>query len=166
MPPDAAPGERPARTIWTVGHSTHTAHALVALLQAYGIELVADVRSFPVSRKNPQHNREVLSEALARSGIAYEWLGESLGGYRKGGYEAHMQTPRFAEGLARLESLAAEKATAIMCAEKLFFRCHRRHIADALVRRGWRVVHIFDERRAQPHKPRGDQPTLPFDEGA
>jgi len=127
---------------------------------------VADVRSFPVSKKNPQHNREPLGAALARAGIEYEWLGESLGGYRKGGYQAHMLTPQFAEGLEHLETLAAEKATAIMCAERLFFRCHRRHIADALVRRGWRVVHIFDERRAQPHKPRGDQPTLPFDAGA
>jgi len=77
-----------------------------------------------------------------------------------------MQTRTFAAGLERLAELAAGEPTAVMCAEKLFFRCHRRYIADALVRLGWRVVHIFDERRAQPHKPRGDQPALPFDDRA
>ena len=158
--------DRPARTIWTVGHSTLSADGFVALLRAHGIRLVADVRRFPVSKKNPQHNREALRAALAEAGIGYEWLGESLGGYRKGGYEAHMQTRTFAAGLERLAELAAGEPTAVMCAEKLFFRCHRRYIADALVRLGWRVVHIFDERRAQLHKPRGDQPALPFDDRA
>ena len=153
------------RTIWTVGHSTLGRDELVALLRGYGVACVADVRRFPKSRRNPQFDREELEQALPAAGVRYVWMGEGLGGYRTGGYEAHTRTPGFAAALGELEALAAEHATAVMCAEKLFFRCHRRFIADALVRRGWRVIHIIDERRAHEHKLRGEtaDPELPFD---
>jgi uncharacterized protein (DUF488 family) len=153
------------RTIWTVGHSTLAQDELIALLEAYEIATVADVRSFPRSRKNPQFNREALEGALPAANIRYTWMGEGLGGYRHGGYAAHMETSVFAAALAELERAAGTSSTAVMCAEKLFFRCHRRFIADALVRRGWCVVHIIDARRAQTHKPRDEGPELPFQDG-
>jgi len=154
------------KTIWTVGHSTLGQDELASLLAAYEIHALVDVRSFPRSRKNPQFDREALDQALPTAGIRYVWMGEGLGGYRDGGYEAHMRTAAFATALAELEAVANSSPTAVMCAEKLFFRCHRRFIADALVRRGWRVVHIFDARRAQGHKLREPDPELPFEPGA
>ena len=150
-------------TIWTVGHSTLGQDELASLLTSYEIACLVDVRSFPRSRRNPQHDREALARALPEVGIRYVWMGTGLGGYRKGGYEAHTRTAVFAEALAELEATAKEHATAVMCAEKLFFRCHRRFIADALTRRGWRVVHIIDERRAHMHRLRDRGSELPFE---
>ncbi len=149
-------------TIWTIGHSTLPQSGLVALLHAYGVITLVDVRSFPRSRKNPQFNRDELERSLPDAEICYVWLGHELGGFRKGGYEAHATTCQFAAGIAALEQLAAAAPTAFMCAEKLFFRCHRRFIADELVRRGWTVIHIFDAARSQPHKLRQTTPELPF----
>ena len=147
FPAASPPGPR----IYSIGHSTRTLEELVAVLRHYGIERVVDIRHFPASRHNPQFNREQLEAALPAAGIEYRWLVQ-LGGYRSGGYLAHMETAEFAEGLAELERLARERPTAFMCAEIKWFQCHRRRVADVLAERGWQVIHIFTEKRAEPHR--------------
>lgn len=132
------------KLIYSIGHSTRSLDELVALLTAHNVEALADVRRFPRSRHNPQFNREALERELPARGIEYHWLGEALGGFR-GGYTDYMSTEDFKRGLAKLEEIARGKRMAFMCAEKLFFRCHRRSIADALVERGWRVLHIIEK---------------------
>jgi uncharacterized protein (DUF488 family) len=156
-----------AREILTVGHSTHPIERFAALLEGAGVEMIADVRRFPGSRRHPQFAREALDATLGRAGIAYEWLGEELGGRRRArpdspndawrvgafrGYADHMQGAEFARGLARLEALAGERRTAFMCAEGDWRRCHRRLIADALSARGWRVVHVLPDGRRADHE--------------
>ncbi len=131
-------------TIYTVGHSNRSLEEFIALLRGNKIGAVADVRRFPYSRLNPQFNRENLEKALKAAGIEYVWLGNELGGYRTGGYEEYLRTQEFQKGLEKLEFLAYHKRTAVMCAEKLWFRCHRRFIADELVQRGWEVLHLVD----------------------
>ncbi len=130
--------------IYTVGHSNRSLDEFISLLRSHKIRVVADVRRFPYSRHNPQFNQENLKKALKTVGIEYVWLGNELGGYRTGGYEEHIKGEEFQKGLERLEFLAFHKRTAIMCAEKLWFRCHRRFIADELVQRGWEVLHIVE----------------------
>ncbi|MCS7315955.1 MAG: DUF488 domain-containing protein [Bryobacterales bacterium] len=139
--------------IYSIGHSTRKLEELIAVLKHYGIRCLVDIRHFPASRHNPQFNREELERALPAAGIEYRWLVE-LGGYRSGGYLVHMLTPEFAAGLAELERLARERPTAFMCAEIKWFQCHRRRVADALAERGWQVVHIFTEKRADTHRPK------------
>lgn len=107
-----------------------------------GVTQLVDVRHFPRSRRNPQVNKEVLERELPARGIAYFWEGETLGGFRTGGYQAYMTTPGFAQGIARLEQLVDQAPTAIMCAEIVWFRCHRRFIAREMAARGYRVTHI------------------------
>jgi uncharacterized protein (DUF488 family) len=156
-----------AREIFTIGHSTHPAERFVALLRHHGMELVCDVRRFPASRRNPQFNADALRESLEQAGIAYEAFGEELGGRRKPrpggppsqwrnpafrGYAEYMETPESAAGLERLEALASERRAVIMCAEGDWRRCHRRLIADALSRRGWRVIHIRPNGRTEAHQ--------------
>jgi len=137
---------RPA--VYTVGSGTRTLEEFLDLLRLLGIELLVDVRHFPGSRRFPHFGREALAAALADAGIGYVWLGEDLGGYRPGGYERHMETQAFERGLTRLEDLARAHTVAVMCAERLPWRCHRRFIADRLVARGWNVVHAIDARHA------------------
>jgi uncharacterized protein (DUF488 family) len=124
-------------------------------LRAHAIQRLADVRRYPVSRRQPHFTRDALALALPRAGIHYVHLGE-LGGHREErpgsphtalagafrGYADHMQTPEFARGVARLEALARERRTALMCAEARFEDCHRRFLCDALLARGARVVHV------------------------
>ncbi|RMG65826.1 MAG: DUF488 domain-containing protein [Calditrichaeota bacterium] len=136
-----------AGRIFTVGTSNRTEQAFLALLRAYGIEQLVDVRRFPTSQRFPHFKKEALAAACRSAGLHYLWLGDLLGGYRKGGYEAYMQTPGFAQGLNRLERLAQEHPTAFCCSERLPWKCHRRFIARALESRGWQVVHILDEDR-------------------
>jgi uncharacterized protein (DUF488 family) len=153
-------------TIWTIGHSTRTMDEFVAVLKAYGIETVVDVRTVPRSRKNPQFNKDELERGMPDSGIEYVHA-KDLGGLRKPskeslnagwqnesfrGFADYMQTPEFTDALARLMELAAEKRAAIMCAELLPWRCHRSLIADALLTRGFEIAEIFDEHKSQPHK--------------
>ncbi|MEM4389035.1 MAG: DUF488 domain-containing protein [Candidatus Micrarchaeia archaeon] len=138
-------------TIWSIGHSTRSIVELIELLKHYGIEVVADVRRFPISRKFPWFARKSLSQILPANGINYIWLGEELGGFRKGGYEAFAETGEFATAVAELANLAKKKRVAVLCAEKLWWRCHRRYIANALAQQGWEVVHIFDKKRSEPH---------------
>jgi uncharacterized protein (DUF488 family) len=158
--------KKSAIVIYTVGHSTLQAEELAAILEAHRIECVADVRSYPGSRKFPQFNRETLAGFLDGHKIEYVWL-NSLGGRRGASqkpspntglrnasfrnYADYMLTSEFAEGIQQLLQKAAQKPTAVMCAEKLFFRCHRRLISDYLTAQGVEVVHIYDEKRVQKH---------------
>ena len=92
-----------------------------------------------------------MEKALPASGIGYLWLGDLLGGLRREGYVDFMETPGFAAGLSKLIEAASAGPTAFLCAEKDFRKCHRRYIAEALVKKGWDVRHIVDERTAEPH---------------
>lgn len=144
------------RTIYTIGHSTRSAEEFLSLLADPGIQLVADVRAFPSSRRHPQFNQAALAAWLREAGIDYRHLrglggrrepvpGSPNGGWKETafqGYADHMRTPEFQDALAELEALAGERPTAIMCAEAVWWRCHRRLIADALVVRGWRAQHL------------------------
>lgn len=140
------------KIIYSIGHSTHPIDDFIQLLFAYQIELVADVRRFPSSKKNPQFQLDQLKSKLTLSGIDYRWLGEGLGGFRTGGYPLYMQSEPFLHGIEQLIAIVQTKRTSIMCAEKLFFRCHRRFIADHLTQLGWHVVHILDETHTYPHQ--------------
>ena len=135
---------------WTVGTSNRSLEEFLGLLEAYQIEAIADVRRFPMS-KHKHFKQENLKACLKQRGIAYHHVTE-LGGYRKGGYTKYMRTAEFEVGLRYVEQLAASQRVAIMCAELLFFRCHRRFIADALKQRGHTVLHIIDEKRIEEHK--------------
>ena len=152
--------------VWTVGHSTRTLIKLVTVLQAYDIELIADVRRFPGSRRLPQFGAVELEQGLSASGIGYKWF-PSLGGRRQPdsnspngawtnaafrGYADHTTTDEFAEGLHDLLVLAGGLRTAVMCAEVLWWRCHRRIISDVLVSVGYDVIHIRDEASSETHK--------------
>ena len=156
--------------IYTVGHSMRTADELVTVLRDAGVQALADVRRFPASRRHPQHNRGALERALPEAGIAYVWLGESLGGRlrqtvpaersRNNGWDVPafryyadaMSTPEFRAGIAALEALARSHPAAFMCAERLWWQCHRRLIADRLTVGGWSVVHLLDVGKQQPHR--------------
>ena len=163
-PPDVSRASG-ARAIFTIGHSTHALGQLVSLLQARRVAVVADVRAFPGSRRMPHFGREQLERSLPREGIEYLHLSE-LGGRRRAlsrspnggwrndsfrGYADHMQSGDFQAGLRRVEELARERRTALMCAEALWWRCHRRLIADAMAVRGWTVVHIAPDGTASAH---------------
>lgn len=151
--------------VMTIGHSTRTLEAFLDLLRAHAVTCVADVRTVPRSRHNPQFNRETLPDALRAAGIAYEHL-PGLGGLRhtradspnKGwrnpsfrGFADYMQTEEFEEALAALVARASHDRVALMCAEAVPWRCHRSLIADALTVRGIRVEHILNGAQTQPH---------------
>jgi uncharacterized protein (DUF488 family) len=134
------------RLVYTLGTSTRSLDEFVALLKRFGVEVVIDVRRFPSSRF-PHFRREQLAGSLRQQGIDYYHLGEKLGGYRKGGCEAFSATEEFKQGVRELTEIACQRATAIVCAERLPWRCHRRFIGAELSRQGWQVVHIIDEKR-------------------
>jgi uncharacterized protein (DUF488 family) len=152
--------------IWTIGHSTRTIDEFISLLRTNNIKLLADVRSFPGSRRYPQFNREMLAESLGKAGIRYEHFPE-LGGRRKArpdsknaawrnnsfrGYADYMDTDDFHRGAERLLDLATEAGpAAIMCAEAVWWRCHRSLISDYLKARGIEVMHILDVKKTEPH---------------
>lgn len=142
---DGGKSHRPV--IYTLGTSTRSLEEFLDILRLKGIARVCDVRSFPASRRYPHFSSEPLAAALEDAGVAYLWLGPELGGYRRGGYQAHMQTPEFERGLKELEKHASRAPTAIVCAELLPWKCHRRLITSALEERGWKVVHIIDASR-------------------
>ncbi|HEY5036671.1 MAG TPA: DUF488 domain-containing protein [Chthoniobacterales bacterium] len=164
--PEATETPREQRAILTVGHSTHPIEEFIQLLQAHGVTLVADVRTIPKSRHNPQFNKTSLSASLSKAGIRYEHL-PGLGGLRHAkpdspnagwrnasfrGYADYMQTPEFTESLDQLLALADKERIAIMCAEAVPWRCHRSLIGDALTIRGMRVEDIMTPTRRQLHK--------------
>ena len=135
-------GEPTAGAIYTIGHSNLAIPDFYTLLKSHGIATVADVRRFPQSRRHPQYAKDALRASLLEAGIVYLWLGEALGGFRSGGYESYVTDDSFRQGISELEAIARRTPAAIMCAERDPADCHRRFIADALVRRGWRVLHI------------------------
>lgn len=152
-------------TLWTIGHSTRPVDLFLALLAGSRIEVVADVRRFAGSRKNPQYNPEALRDSLHTAGLGYEEFPE-LGGRRKPrpdspnsawrseafrGYADYMETPEFAAGLERLSGLARSRRAAILCSEAVWWRCHRSMIADAAKAAGARVLHIMGEGRVTEH---------------
>ncbi len=149
-------------TIWTVGTGHRGFEELAALLGEGEIQVLVDVRSYPRSHL-PHFTGPALAAALRRLGLAYEWLGDDLGGLRRGSYEKHMQTEIFTRGLTRLEALARGARAAMCCAEVEPDRCHRRFIADALVARGWRVVHVVRPGEHREHRPLPRQGALPLD---
>lgn len=152
--------------VFTVGHSTHSAEKFLAILRAHRIELLADIRTIPRSRRHPQFERTALSALLMAAGIAYRHF-PVLGGLRKPrpdsvntawqnpsfrGYADHMQTDIFRHGLEVLESEAAGRRTAVMCAEAVWWHCHRLLLSDALFVRGVRVLHIWSDAAPKPHR--------------
>ena len=168
MSPRAAAGEAAARPFYTIGHSTRALEQLVALLQGAGVAELVDVRTVPRSRTNPQFNRDAMPEALAPFGIGYRHMAGlgGLRGRRKGApspnawwenssfrnYADHALTPAFGEALAELRELGHQRTVAVMCAEAVWWRCHRRIIADYLLAAGERVLHIMENGRLDPAK--------------
>ena len=155
-----------AADAFTIGHSTHALPEFVALLQRHGVACVADVRAYPGSRRLPHFNRESLRVELPEQGISYEHV-PALGGRRRPqpgspntgwenesfrAYADHLDSPEFADGLAALREIAEAKPTAIMCAEALWWRCHRRLVSDALLVRGHRVLHIAADGGLSEHQ--------------
>ena len=122
--------------------------AFVFLLRESGINVLVDVRAYPVSRRHPQFSRDALAASLAEAGIEYRWEGKALGGMRKGGYAAHMETPLFAEAAGLL---IGSDRVCIMCAETNPADCHRSHISDWLVAYGERVVHLIHPGESREH---------------
>ena len=134
------------KLIYTLGTSTRSRAEFVDLLLGHGVELVVDVSRFP-SSKFEHFCRDNLETMLRDSGIDYLHMGEDLGGYRRGGYEGFTAAPEFQAGLSRLEEVARDRRTAIVCAERFPWRCHRRFIARELEKRGWQVIHMIDPGR-------------------
>jgi len=157
--------------LFTIGHSTRSIEEFINLLKIYRIEILADVRAFPSSSKFPQFNKENLKASLLQNDIEYHWLGKELGGYRKKseglgekspnkGWEAegfriyadYMLTDGFKTGIGKLLELAEQKITVYMCAEKFFWRCHRKLISDYLVNHGHKVWHIIEADHLRIHE--------------
>ncbi len=151
--------------IFTVGHSTRSLDDLLALLRAHGVTQLADVRTIPKSRRHPHFSLDALSQSLPAAGIAYRHVG-GLGGLRKPradsrnrawrhpgfrGYADYMETPAFERALEQLIEWSREGPTAVMCAEAVWWQCHRQLIADALVARGVEVRHIMSAKAAPAH---------------
>jgi uncharacterized protein (DUF488 family) len=180
-------GRQAPPDVWTMGHSTLDLDTLFTRLDAHGVRHVADVRRYPASRRNPQFNRETLGAFLDARGIGYRWF-EDLGGRRGGGagagspnlglqapgfrqYADYAGTPAFREALDALIAWAREAPTAILCAEALWWRCHRRLIADQLVVRGGQVLHISSDGTVERHqlwdlaRPAGDGLVYPPEQG-
>ena len=154
-------------TLFTIGHSTRSIEELISALQAHKIETLVDIRAFPMSRRLPHFNRENLEKSLSTAGIRYVWMKE-LGGMRKKSlqdspnvalrnasfrnYADYMLTPEFEIAAAALVNFAEQSRTAYMCAERVYFKCHRMLVSDWLVAHGHEVLHIDDEKPVKPHK--------------
>jgi uncharacterized protein (DUF488 family) len=154
-------------TLYTIGHSTRTLEDLIETLQAHSIQTLVDIRSFPGSRRLPHFNRDSLEKSLSEAGVNYVWIKE-LGGRRKKirddssnialrspsfrNYADFMLTEDFQRGIRKLLSLAERSRIAYMCAERVYFRCHRMLVSDWLVAHGHEVLHIADSGTARSHK--------------
>jgi len=153
------------KIIWTIGHSTRKIEEFIGLLKEHDITALADVRRYPGSRRHPQFGQEQLAKELGTQGISYVHFPE-LGGRRPArrdspntawrneafrGYADYMMTPEFKAGIERLRCLAEEKPSAIMCAEALWWQCHRGLIADYLKAEGQRVMHIVGSGKTEEH---------------
>ncbi|HKT22958.1 MAG TPA: DUF488 domain-containing protein [Terriglobales bacterium] len=153
--------------VYTIGHSTRELSELISALQAHRVKTLVDIRAFPMSRRLPYFNRESLEKAFPQSGIAYAWM-PALGGRRKRqgkespntglrndsfrNYADYMLTEEFQNGIEELLRLAENGPPAIMCAERVYFRCHRMLVSDYLKAHGHEVLHIDNEKPARPHK--------------
>lgn len=153
--------------LYTLGHSTHPIERFLELLGEHRIAALADIRSFPSSRRWPHFNQEPLAEALRRANVEYRWL-KRLGGRRHGqradsphtawtlpafrSYADYCDTADFAAGIAELIEIAAASRTAIMCSEGLWWRCHRRIVSDQMTVRGWQVQHILPNGKLAEHR--------------
>ena len=153
--------------LYTIGHSTRSFDDLVAALHAHNIQTLVDIRAFPMSRRLPQFNRESLETRLQAAGIRYIWM-QSLGGRRKKilddspnialrnesfrNYADYMLTAEFAGAMAEVLGLAEKSTTAYMCAERVYFRCHRMLVSDWLVAHGHEVMHIDGTGPAKAHR--------------
>jgi len=178
-------GNRHARRlIWTIGHGNRSIEEFVGLLREAGIECLVDVRAYPASRRHPQFARQALEASLAEAGIRYVWEGKALGGRRKltkdsphvalknpgfRAYADHMATETFREGLERLLALGRSARTALLCAERLPWQCHRNLVADSLVAGGLRVLHLVGPGKSMEHTlnrlARRDRERLVYDAG-
>ena len=154
-------------TLYTIGHSTRALDEIVAALKAHDIETLVDIRAFPMSRRLPHFNRENLEKSLPAQGIRYLWM-PALGGYRKAvrndsphtalrnpsfrNYADYTLTAEFEQAIGDLVQLATASRTAYMCAERVYFRCHRMIVSDWLVAHGHQVLHIDAEGPTRPHK--------------
>ena len=158
-----------ANSLFTIGHSTRTLDELIGILHTYDVTVLGDVRSIPRSRTNPQFNSDRLTEDLPERGIRYEWL-QKLGGRRQGlgrvskntcwknrsfrNYADYMETASFLEGFHQLIGIIQPHSdvVAIMCAEKLYWNCHRSMISDFAKSRGVRVIHIIEQSHSSEHE--------------
>lgn len=154
-------------TLYTIGHSTRSLDEFVEALRAHQIETLVDIRAFPMSRRLPQFNRDSLEQSLPAAGIRYLSM-KDLGGYRKKvldesphiamrnqsfrNYADYMLTPEFEHAISELTALAEQSRTACMCAEVVYFRCHRMLVSDWMVAHGHEVLHIDATGPARPHK--------------
>jgi uncharacterized protein (DUF488 family) len=154
-------------TLYTIGHSTRTIEDLIDTLRAHRIEALVDIRAFPMSRRLPQFNRESLEQSVSESNIRYLWM-KALGGYRKKvledspnialrnpsfrNYADHMLSEEFTAAMRALIELAEKSRTAYMCAERVYFRCHRMLVSDWLVAHGHLVFHIDGTGPPKPHR--------------
>ena len=153
-------------TLWTIGHSTRPWPVFEAMLAEAGIAVLADVRRFAGSRRNPQFSRDTMPSALDAAGIRY-WPLPSLGGRRKAvpespntawrveafrAYADHLASAEYVETREALMAVALQERTCVMCAEALWWQCHRRLISDDIVARGWTVLHLMATGKASPHE--------------
>jgi len=154
-------------TLYTIGHSTRIRDEFLEVLKAHSVEALADIRSFPMSRRLPHFNRESLERTLPEAGIRYAWI-KALGGRRPRlldnspnvalrndsfrNYADYMLTSEFQRGITELIGIAGRSRTAYMCAERLYFRCHRMLVSDWLVAHGHEVRHIDDTGPTKPHE--------------
>lgn len=153
-------------TIHTIGHSTHSIETFLAMLQSFEIKVVADIRKLPGSRKFPQFDRENLALTLQENGIQYLHM-EGLGGRRQvhkdsknnrwrnasfRAYADYMETSDFRKSIQELEYIALKSATAYMCSEAVWWRCHRSMVSDYLKAKGWTVLHIMGINKAEAHR--------------
>ncbi len=153
-------------TVYTIGHSTRSIEELIEALRAHQIQTLVDIRAFPMSRRLPQFNRESLEKSLAATGIRYIWM-KALGGYRKKSlaespnialrtdsfrnYADYMLSLEFQQAAGELVKLAEESRSAYMCAERVYFHCHRMLVSDWLVAHGHEVLHIDGTGPVKPH---------------
>jgi uncharacterized protein (DUF488 family) len=153
------------KTIYTIGHSTRSIDEFLLLLESFKIKVLADVRNYPGSKRYSHFNKEALEKTLSGNNVNYVHF-KALGGRRKPdpaskntawrntafrGYADYMETAEFKEAVSQLEDLAEKDATAIMCSEAVWWRCHRSMISDYLKSAGWRVLHIMAAGKAEEH---------------
>ena len=157
-------------TLWTIGHSTRPWEEFVALLDAAGIAVLADIRRFAGSRRNTQYSRDAMPAALAEAGIRY-WPLPGMGGRRKPdpdspntawrveafrAYADHLASPEYIAAREALMATARAERTCVMCAEAVWWRCHRRLVSDDFVARGWAVLHLLGPGNTPAHGPNPD----------